>query len=526
MTNKADHNQSEAGVVDLNIISNELVKSKKKCCGLTVNDALKLCSSALVPLMIGVLSVVFTILQLQIAQKNREKDLQIANLTRQQDYEIAELRRQQDQNISNQLREKDLQIASLTRQQDYLIAEQRRQQDIELAREQREQEREFDDRRQKDQVLSSYLKDMSDMLLQTNITVYSETRSTIFRAKALAVIRQLDPKRNAFLIQFLYESRLIIRRGDEPSVIDLQGANLSYIDLSTSTTRDDYKRSNMSFLYLSGVDLSNASFHGRYLVNSTFSESTLTGMNFQHSDLRDVDFYKSSLSFSSFANARASGSDFSKANLFDANIKIDQLLDAFSMSGAVLPNKTKGRNKNLLGNGDAEKCTTQQWIINGHWSSIRAYNYSKRGEQNSIMINDRNFYPGKCYFSANNNITEASMHQIIQLNDKYQQWIRQRRVIPYVRGYFGELPYNSGQNEQVTFIVTQIDSQNQTLHSFIHHPPMSKLRYYEEAVKPLLANVTKIRIEIQFKRGTKKSQIAYSTNYGFADLIDLSIESV
>ncbi|CAF4186177.1 unnamed protein product [Rotaria sp. Silwood2] len=472
MLSKVDHNQSEVTLTDLNVLSDELVKSKKKCCGLTVNDALKLCSSALVPLMIGVLSVVFTVLQLQISQQNREKDLQIANLTRQQDYEIAELRRQQDQ------------------------------------------------------VLSNYLKDMSDMLLQTNITVYSETRSIIFRAKTLAVIRQLDPKRNAFLIQFLYESRLIIRRGEEPSVIDLQGANLSYTDLSTSTTRDDYKRSNMSCLYLSGVDLSHASFRGRYLVNSTFSESTVTGTNFQDSDLRDADFYKSSLSFLSFANARTSRSDFSRANLSGADIKIDQLLDAFSMSGAILPNKTKGRNKNLLFNGDAEKCTTQQWIINGHWSSIRAYNYSTRGAQNSITINDRNFYPGKCYFSANDNTTEASMYQIIQLNDKYQQWSRQRRVIPYLRGYFGELPYNNGQDGQVTFVVTQMDSQNQTLHSFTHHPPMSKLRYYEEPVKPLVANVTQIRIELQFKRGPKKSQITYSTNYGFSDLIDLSIESV
>ena len=430
MSESVDDNQSKTTAVNINVSSDDLMKSRKQCYDLNFCNGLKICSSALVPLMIGVMSIVFTVIQLQIAQQNREKDIQIANLTRKQDYEIAELRRQQDQNISNQLREKDLQIANLTRQQDYLIAEQRRQhdqnisdqqqeKDIQLAKEQRQQEREFDDKGQKDQVLSNYLKEMSDMLLQTNITECSETKSIIFRAKTLAAIRQLDPKRNAFLIQFLYESQLIIRRGEKPSVIDLHGANLSYIDLSVSTTRDDYKRSNMSYLYLSGVDLNNASFRARYLRNSIFSDSTLIRTSFQDSDLRDADFFKSSLQFSSFTNTRTSNADFSKANLLGASISADQLLGVFSVSRATMPNKTKGRNKNLLENGDAAKCNTQNWIINGNFTSIQAFYYTSNGTQNLIKIDDTTFHPGKCYFSATNNTTEASMYQIVQLNNKY-----------------------------------------------------------------------------------------------------------
>ena len=46
------------------------------------------------------------------------------------------------------------------------------------------------------------------------------------------------------------------------------------------------------------------------------------------------------------------------------------------------------------------------------------------------------------------------------------------------------------------------------------------------SLKLLIDKVTQIRLEIQFKRRKKNPELSFSNNYGFADLIDLTIESV
>jgi hypothetical protein len=106
---------------------------------------------------------------------------------------------------------------------------------------------------------------------------------TIARKHTLTLLSVLDGPRKRTLIQFLYDSHLIIGE----TVIDLNGADLRGIDLSGA--------------HLRGINLSGAD---------------LRGVNFQHTDLQN-------------------------ANLQRASITPGQLQAVASLTGAVMPDGTE-----------------------------------------------------------------------------------------------------------------------------------------------------------------------------------------
>jgi hypothetical protein len=103
------------------------------------------------------------------------------------------------------------------------------------------------ERRAQDEVLQAYLDNMSDMLIPSKDqrSLYDErapdSLRTVARARTLTALPRLDGNRKARVVQFLYESGLII---EERGIVDLKGANLSGANLSGAN--------------LSGADLSEA----------------------------------------------------------------------------------------------------------------------------------------------------------------------------------------------------------------------------------------------------------------------------
>ena len=300
----------------------------KKRSNVDDHQVFKLCSSILIPVMIGLLTVTVSIVQLYIA-----------NQERQQDFAISEANR-----------DKDRFIAARTREQDLLIANKLRW----------------------DTILATYIKEMSGIFTKLN---FSSTRPdpilmAVVRAKTLIACRQLDVVRKAWMIQFLYESGAILV-GHNP--IDMTSAYLDGIDLSASAS-NSIQQASLNGISLSGALLNNASFDQRYLTGANFSgcamlrasfkDARLDGASFQKSCLRDADFNRSSTKRVNFV-----WSDLRRSNLNDY-----QLQRASSFYLAVLPNGTFGRHPNLLTNGNAEQIrscsptrltpiTHGQWIV-------------------------------------------------------------------------------------------------------------------------------------------------------------------
>ncbi len=90
-----------------------------------------------------------------------------------------------------------------------------------------EAERELAEQRAQDEALQAYLDQMSTLLLDQNLggsDSPSEAQTSVVnqlaRARILTVLARLDPEDKASVLQFLYESGLIFRKGRGQPVVD------------------------------------------------------------------------------------------------------------------------------------------------------------------------------------------------------------------------------------------------------------------------------------------------------------------
>ncbi|CAF0912110.1 unnamed protein product [Didymodactylos carnosus] len=131
---------------------------------------------------------------------------------------------------------------------------------------------------------------MSELLLSSSQSLIVEMRNLISRAKTLAAVRQLEPTRNRYILQFLYESKLI---NYLQSPVDLSDGNFSNIDMSgkmsfhNATLANGVHLINSSFMYR---DLDFVDFHRPNLININFKFSSLSRINFQQTALQQADF--------------------------------------------------------------------------------------------------------------------------------------------------------------------------------------------------------------------------------------------
>jgi len=156
---------------------------------------------------------------------------------------------------------------------------------------------------QRQATLVTFLDDMKDLLLNRGLFTSKpgDKVRVIARTETLTTMRQLDAKRNTYLVQFLQDAGLI---GIDPNtvkalnIINLTNADMSDIDLSGA---------NLIFVDLRGTHLRNAnlSFADLSLANLIFADLTAA-------DLRGTDL---------------SGANLSGANLEEAKNLTQQQLD-------------------------------------------------------------------------------------------------------------------------------------------------------------------------------------------------------
>src|SRR5215217_5575289 len=189
---------------------------------------------------------------------------------------------------------------------------------------------------------------------------------TLARARTLTVLTSLDGERKRSVLQFLYESHLVIKghvvvalRGADLreaelcttnlseahlSAADLRNAVLDAADLRGAELRDadlsDAKltATNLHSAQLGGADLRNAYLHAADLVRANLGEADLTGAylhaaNLHKVDLSGADLGKAILSDANLRNAVLIDADLRKADLRDADLR-DADLSGADLRGA------------------------------------------------------------------------------------------------------------------------------------------------------------------------------------------------
>ncbi|CAF1282478.1 unnamed protein product, partial [Didymodactylos carnosus] len=375
--------------------------------GKSLWDWLQLFSSMLVPLMIGVFTIVTTVQQ---RETNRQQHLS--------DRQIAQLQREQDMHVASEQRNET--------------------------------------------VFTMYIKEMFDLLQQSNSTsINSEMTQNLIRIKTVTALRQLDSSRKLFLIQFLYVSHLIgvptisqsDEEGEQLKEIDLAGANLAAVDFSRITEKASLKRDEEIQFVLQYVNLENASFSNLNLKESDFTGSNLQNVDFRNAKRECVKFIDCQLQSADlrvpigwncinriddpegpdpmqyFAQV-----DYTGANLTGAQISEDELSCSYSLNGTILPNGTEVNehfNENLVeNNGDDwrfgvnKNCSSMDgWqVVNGSISKVRL---GALEQLPGIGVSFPEFRRNECWFWAGekSNSSTTTMSQVISLR-RYSRWIK------------------------------------------------------------------------------------------------------
>jgi uncharacterized protein YjbI with pentapeptide repeats len=286
---------------------------------------LKLTLSALIPLMIGVFTIVTTLLQQKLSNQQREQDKHDSHLLREQSQRLA-------------------------------------------------------DNLQKESVLVNYLNDVSNILMSEN-----HTKILIhIRTKTLTSLRQLDADRKRYLLLYLYESDLLYQDPDRqnPLGLKISGADFNGIQfIGTIYNKCSFIRMNLFDVYLSNTSfndcyidrsnfsyakMSNAKFFNGILIRVTFKFSLLDNTCFCHMKLSIMYFAGATLVGANFTGSNWENAtvDFINANLTGAILSDVQLTNS-TLENAILPNKTWGpiQTKNLVINGDLDQQNVSRKLV-------------------------------------------------------------------------------------------------------------------------------------------------------------------
>jgi uncharacterized protein YjbI with pentapeptide repeats len=240
------------------------VASSRRCRRPKCKPIFRFISAIFIPLLLGAFTIILTLQQESIAKGNREVDLRIADEDHQQNIEL---------NIDQQ----------------------------------------------RNGQLVGYIREVSDLLLENNFSLNRQILTSIVRPKTLAVLRQLDVTRKAYLIRFLHESRLISISNS--SFLNLAGANLSHIHIGSPEANIDMR--SVSF---SGAILDNSSFTYISFGFSDFSYAMLRGASFVANSFDYVNFYFARLEYAQFDIGTVYKADFTGANLTGAKISQKQVI--------------------------------------------------------------------------------------------------------------------------------------------------------------------------------------------------------
>ncbi|CAF1101567.1 unnamed protein product [Rotaria magnacalcarata] len=233
----------------------------------TVKDGFQFISSMILPLMLGIFTVVITFHQQKAAQEQRLEDRNESRIQREQELYIA--------------------VTQNEAQSEALMA------------------------RYQDDVLVAYVKEISDLLKENNGSLTNNSIIAIIaRAKTLNAVRQLDQSRNTQIIRFLYEARQLTVT-QELSALDFSTAehhDIDFRDLAINKTK-------LPKISLNGVFLKNATFIGIEMENVNFSSAEFDNTSFSSTYLFNVIF-----SYTRFINVNFSSAEFRSVNFSSAEL--------------------------------------------------------------------------------------------------------------------------------------------------------------------------------------------------------------
>ncbi len=189
----------------------------------------------------------------------------------------------------------------------------RQNHDREIAEEQRKTDYELQVDNQYEVAFQAYLDQISELLLHKDLSKAQrhDVVANIAETRTLLFFRSLNSERKGYVIVFLAATGLIKNSG---KIIDLNLADLREVKLRGMKKLDG--------ISLEGANLKWADCTG----------AVLTNVNFQGADLRYANLSKTDLSGAEFNDA-----DLSEADLNAATVTTEQLKQAKSLQGAIMP---------------------------------------------------------------------------------------------------------------------------------------------------------------------------------------------
>ena len=190
-------------------------------------------------------------------------------------------------------------------------------------------QRELQVQHAQENALSAYLGQMVRLLNDRERPLRRSQRgdevSILAKGRTLRVLPRLDSGSKARVLQFLYETGLIIK---DRSVVDLLGADLRGADLR-------------------GVDLRGADLGGADLSRANLGGADLRGADLRGANLREANLHWTDLISADLSGAYLGRADLSMADLSGADLRnvkelaVGQLERVYSLEGATIPDGSK-----------------------------------------------------------------------------------------------------------------------------------------------------------------------------------------
>lgn len=214
----------------------------------------------------------------------------------------------------------------------YTILENNRE--LSIATANRAQDLDIADNEQKDLILHECQKQLNKLIEKygTNFNE-SSSISLVARFTTLSALNRLDSNRRNFLIDLLYEAKLITYQSNnyQPAVV-LRSANLTGLNLS-----DQYERRTLFCISLEGTIMVKADFHEMNIYGARFKRSILIKANFAstrntpafdeyedigclNNDFLPLSFAYANLTSTSFFAATYDNADFTEAKMINSNL--------------------------------------------------------------------------------------------------------------------------------------------------------------------------------------------------------------
>src|SRR5215208_3762700 len=236
-----------------------------------------------------------------------------------------------------------LTLAQDKRQHEAEEEQDRRRREDEIIR--RQIELDVEEQRAQDEALEAYLDEISQLLTDEKRPLSrarpGDNLSTVTRARTLTALTRLDGHRKRSVLQFLYESGLVIKarvvvdlKGADLSAANLSAANLSSVNLSEADLRgDDLSEADLLRGDLSAANLSEADLSEAHLIGTNLHKVNLRRGDLRRAFLRAAHLHEAELQGAVLEAVHLEGANLQGAHLEEANLQGAHLEEAIMTNG-------------------------------------------------------------------------------------------------------------------------------------------------------------------------------------------------